>query len=69
MWIPAITWAKAIESCRCPAIVTRESGRARESPTSTILVVNLLRDQPGASRLASEFLSFDGSLVWAAGGV
>src|SRR6476469_1479049 len=70
--IQKITASKAVDSCRCPAVVTRETGRARESPASTILVVNPPRDRPSASRSATAlatalaetsagFLSFDRS--------
>src|SRR2546421_4780351 len=59
MRIPAITGSKPIESCRCPAVVMREIGRARRSAARTILLVKPPRDRPSASRCDPEFVSFD----------
>jgi hypothetical protein len=58
--IPAITGAKASESWRCPAVVTREIGRHRVSAARWILLVSPPRDRPRDSRLgrATDFLSF-----------
>jgi len=41
---------KARESWRCPALVTRASGRHPESAAKWILVVSPPRDRPSASR-------------------
>src|SRR5207237_10334349 len=57
--IPAITGSKPIESCRCPAVVMWEIGRARRSATRWILLVKPPRERPSASRWDPEFVSFD----------
>jgi hypothetical protein len=62
--IPAITAAKAVESCRCPPVVTRDTGRARESPASTIFVLNPPRDRPRGNNLDRDLAGvLDGILV------
>ena len=46
-----VSGAKASESWRCPALVTRASGRHPESASRWILLVSPPRDRPSASRL------------------
>ena len=57
----AITDVKAVESCRWPAMMMRDSGRARRSAASTILVESPPRERPKASRSTRQSLSFDRS--------
>ena|SRR5215208_166407 len=56
-----MTGSKASESCRCPAVVTREIGRHRVSAARWIFDVNPPRERPNDSRagFAADFLSFD----------
>ena len=58
----------ARESCRCPALVSRASGRQRASASRQTFVLSPPRDRPSASRpaglpgfapAAGGFLSFD----------
>jgi hypothetical protein len=63
------TRVKAVESCRWPAVMIRDSGRARRSAASTILVLSPPREQPKASRPGRESLSFDRSPWVRIGGV
>ena len=46
----AINGAKASESCRGPALVTRASGRQPVSASRWILLVSPPRDRPSPSR-------------------
>lgn len=52
--IAFMTAENAKESCRCPAVVTREIGRHRPSAARWILVENPPRERPRASRSTPE---------------
>src|SRR2546429_1263912 len=57
-----ISGSNASESCRCPAVVTRATGRQRRSASRWILVVSPPRDRPRASR-ARRWLGAGGGLL------
>src|SRR6516162_9401163 len=58
----SISGSNASESCRCPAVVTRATGRQRRSASRWILVVSPPRDRPRASR-SRRWLGAGGGLL------